>query len=144
VTLEKHPGLAAYGGRKVVVGIRPEDMEDAEVLHEAHPERRMSVVCDIREDMGSEVYVHFNLPAEPVATQEVVEALVVEDTEDSETRMAAERARGGGVTFVARLERTTSAREREPLELEVDVTRLHFFDPETGLRVDGTAEPVSA
>jgi multiple sugar transport system ATP-binding protein len=143
-TLEKHPGLAAYGGRKVVVGIRPEDMEDAAVLHETHPERRMSVVCDIREDMGSEVYVHFNLPAEPVATQEVVEALVVEDAEDEETRMAAERARGGGVTFVARLERTTSAREREPLEIEVDVTRLHFFDPETGLRVDGTAEPESA
>jgi multiple sugar transport system ATP-binding protein len=138
-TLDAHPGLVAHDGREVVVGIRPEDMEDAAVLHETNPDRRLSVVCDIREDMGSEVYVHFNLPAEPVATKEVVEALVVEDAEDSETRMAAERARGAGVTFVARLERTTSAREREPLELEVDVTRLHFFDPETGLRVDGAA-----
>jgi multiple sugar transport system ATP-binding protein len=138
-TLDAHPGLVAHDGREVVVGIRPEDMEDAAVLHETNPDRRLSVVCDIREDMGSEVYVHFNLAsAVPVATKEVVEALVVEDAEDSETRMAAERARGGGVTFVARLERTTSAREREPLELEVDVTRLHFFDPETGLRVDGT------
>jgi multiple sugar transport system ATP-binding protein len=139
-TLDAHPGLVSHDGREVVVGIRPEDMEDAAVLHEANPDRRLSVVCDIREDMGSEVYVHFNLAsAVPVATKEVVEALVVEDAEDSETRMAAERARGGGVTFVARLERTTSAREREPLELEVDVTRLHFFDPETGLRVDGAA-----
>jgi multiple sugar transport system ATP-binding protein len=128
-------GLVRYDGSKVVVGIRPEDMEDASVLHETNPDRRLSVTCDIREDMGSEVYVHFNLPAEPVATPEVVEALVVEDAEDEETRMAAERARGGGVTFVARLERTTSAREREPLEIEVDVTRLHFFDPESGLRV---------
>jgi multiple sugar transport system ATP-binding protein len=139
-TLDAHPGLVAHDGREVVVGIRPEDMEDAAVLHETNPDRRLSVVCDIREDMGSEVYVHFNLAsAVPVATKEVVEALVVEDAEDEETRMAAERARGGGVTFVARLERTTSAREREPLELEVDVTRLHFFDPETGLRVDGAA-----
>jgi multiple sugar transport system ATP-binding protein len=128
-------GLVRYDGSKVVVGIRPEDMEDASVLHETNPDRRLSVTCDIREDMGSEVYVHFNLPAEPVATPEVVEALVVEDAEDEETRMAAERARGGGVTFVARLERTTSAREREPLEIEVDITRLHFFDPESGLRV---------
>ena len=40
-----------------------------------------------------------------------------------------------GVSFVARLERTTGARERQPLELEVDVTRLHFFDPETGLGI---------
>ena len=85
--------------------------------------------------MGSEMYVHFNMSAEPVVTQEVAEALVLEDAEDSETRMAAERARGGGVTFVARLERTSSAREREPLEIEVDVTRLHFFDPESGLAV---------
>jgi multiple sugar transport system ATP-binding protein len=138
--LESVPaGISSYGGRKVVVGIRPEDMEDAAVVHETHPDRRLSVVCDIREDMGSEVYVHFNVSAEPVATKEVVEALVVEEVEDEETRMAAERARGGGVTFVARLERATSAREREPLELEVDVARLHFFDPETGLRVDGGA-----
>jgi multiple sugar transport system ATP-binding protein len=135
--LESQPGLAAFDGRRIVVGIRPEDMEDAAVVHESHPDRRLSVTCDIREDMGSEVYVHFNLAAEPVASPEVVEAHVVEDAEDEETRIAAERARGGGVTFIARLERTTSAREREPLEIEVDVTRLHFFDPESGLRVDG-------
>ena len=42
----------------------PEDMEDAAVLRETHPDRRISVVCDIREDMGSEVYVHFNVPAD--------------------------------------------------------------------------------
>jgi multiple sugar transport system ATP-binding protein len=142
-TLESHPGLADFDGRKVVAGIRPEDMEDADVLRETHPDRRLSVTCDIREDMGSEVYVHFNIPAEPVATPEVVEALVVEDAEDEETRMAAERARGGGVTFVARLERTTSARERDPLEVEVDVTRLHFFDPESGLRVGGEGDEIS-
>jgi multiple sugar transport system ATP-binding protein len=137
-TLERYPGLAAYDGRQVVLGIRPEDLEDGAVLAEAHPDRRMTVVCDIREDMGSEVYVHFNVPAEPVTTKEVVEAHVVEDAEDEEVRISAERARGGGVRFVARLERTTGAREREPLEIEVNVTRLHFFDPETGLAVDET------
>ncbi len=144
-TLDARPALADYEGREVVVGIRPEDMEDAAVLRETHPDRRMSVVCDIREDMGSEVYAHFNVAAKAVTTEEVVEALVVEDLEDEEARLAAERARGAGVPFVARLERQTQARERRPLELEVDVTRLHFFDPETGLGVgergDGVAAP---
>jgi multiple sugar transport system ATP-binding protein len=133
--LERHQGLAAYDRRQVVLGIRPEDMEDAAILRETHPDREMSVVCDIREDMGSEVYVHFNVPADPVSTREVIEALVVVDAEDEEARIAAERARGGGVVFIARLERMTEARERQPLALEVDVTRLHFFDPETGIAV---------
>jgi multiple sugar transport system ATP-binding protein len=134
-TLSSRPALADYEGREVVVGIRPEDMEDAAILRETQPDRRISVLCDIREDMGSEVYAHFNIAAQAVTTKEVVEALVVEDLEDEETRLAAERARGAGVSFVARLERQTQARERRPLELEVDVTRLHFFDPETGLGV---------
>ena len=139
-TLERYSGLSAYEGREVVLGIRPEDLEDAALLRETHPDRTISVVCDIREDMGSEVYVHFNVAADAVTTREVVEALVVEDAEDEEARLAAERARGGGVKFVARLDRTTDARERQPLAVEVDVTRLHFFDPETGI---GIAESAS-
>ena len=76
-TLEKHPGLSAYDGRSVVLGIRPEDMEDAAVLRETRSRPAPApVVCDIREDMGSEVYVHFNVAAEPLTTPEVVEALV--------------------------------------------------------------------
>ena len=142
-TLEARPALAAFEGREVVVGIRPEDMEDAAILRETHPDRRLSVICDIREDMGSEVYAHFNVAAKAVTTDEVVEALVVEDLEDEEARLAAERARGAGVSFVARLERQTEARERRPLELEVDVRRLHFFDPETGLGV-GESEVAAA
>ena len=137
--LLQRPGLSAYQGRKIVLGIRPEDMEDAAVVRESLPERRLSVACDIREDMGSEVYAHFKVLADPVETEDVLEALVIEDAEDEEARIAAERARGEGVTFIARLERTTGAREREPLEIDVDVTRLHFFDPETGLGIyEGT------
>jgi multiple sugar transport system ATP-binding protein len=111
-------------------------MEDASLVRESNEDHRLSVVCDIREDMGAEVYVHFNVQAEPVASDEVVEALVVEAPEDEETRIAAERARGTGVSFVARLERMTRAAERSGLEVAVDVGRLHFFDPDTGLRVD--------
>jgi multiple sugar transport system ATP-binding protein len=131
----RHPGLAAFSGREVVLGIRPEDMEDASLAGGDTTDRRLSVVCDIREDMGSEVYVHFNVDAPPVTTKEVLEAHVVDAPEDAETRVAAEQARGTGVRFVARVDRMTNAREREPIELALDVERLHFFDPETGLAV---------
>jgi multiple sugar transport system ATP-binding protein len=138
-TLEKRPALGRFEGRKVVAGIRPEDLEDAAILRESQEDRRLGVVCDIREDMGSEVIVHFNVPGEPVTSKEVVEASVVDAPEDLEAKLAAERARGHGVSFVARLDRETGAREREPLELAVDVSRLHFFDPDTGLGVDAAA-----
>jgi multiple sugar transport system ATP-binding protein len=130
-----NPGLERFEGRSIALGIRPEDMEDASLGSEGAPGRRLSVVCDIREDMGSEVYVHFNVAAPPVATKEVLEAHVVDAPEDAEARVAAEQARGSGAHFVARLDRTTSAKEREQLELAVDVERLHFFDVETGLAV---------
>ena len=134
-TLERRPALSSFESRKVVMGIRPEDMEDAALLGETREDHRMSIVCDIRENMGSEVYVHFNVPGESVATKEVVEALVTDAPEDAEAKLAADRARGTGISFVARLERETGARERQPLELEVDVKRLHFFDPDTGLGI---------
>ncbi len=134
-TLERNPGLERFEGRSLALGIRPEDMEDASLVSDGGPGRRLSVLCDIREDMGSEVYVHFNIAAQPVATKEVLEANVVEATEDAEARLAAEQARGSGARFVARLDRTTSAKEQEKLELAVDVERLHFFDAETGLAV---------
>ncbi|MGI8973098.1 MAG: ABC transporter ATP-binding protein [Gaiella sp.] len=134
-TTGRRPALSRFEGRPVIMGIRPEDMKDAALLGETKEEHRMSIVCDIREDMGSEVYVHFRVSGTPVASPELIEALVTDAPEDAEARLAAERARGAGVSFVARLERETRARERNPLEIEVDVTRLHFFDPETGLGI---------
>jgi multiple sugar transport system ATP-binding protein len=131
----RHPGLDRFSGQRVVVGIRPEDMEDASLAARDSTDQRLSVVCDIREDMGSEVYVHFNVDGQPVTTKEVLEAHALDAREDAEARAAAEEARGPGVRFVARVDRTTRAREREELELSLDVDRLHFFDPETGLAV---------
>ena len=133
--LERHPGLTRFEGRRVALGIRPEDLHDA-ALRESPDGRRLSVQCDIREDMGSKVIVHFTVAAEPVRSKEVVEALVVDAPEDELARRAAAEAWGSGARFVARLDRETRVREREPLEIVVDVERLHFFDPDTGVGVD--------
>jgi len=121
------PGLAAYRGHRVVLGIRPEDLEDAALAGGPVEGRSLSVVTDIREDMGAEVFVHFAVQAEPVRTSEIVEVL-----EEEAVAALEERSRRRGVPFIARLDRATRAREREPLVLAVDCARLHFFDPETG------------
>ena len=126
---ETRPGLASYEGREVVVGIRPEDLEDAALAREgAHDV--LAVEIDIREDMGSEVFAHFAVDAEPVQTQEVLEAMEEEDVAG-----AVREQMRRGVPFIARLDRGTGAREGERLELAVDTSRLHFFDPETGAGV---------
>ena len=126
--LSARPGLKAYEGKEVVVGIRPEDLEDAAFARSGAG--RLTVEVDIREDMGSEVFAHFAVDAKPVTTREVLEAVEQEDVPEA----VRERARRG-VPFIARLERGTRAKEGERLELAVDTGRLHFFDPETGLAV---------
>jgi multiple sugar transport system ATP-binding protein len=125
--LADRPGLAAYAGRRVILGIRPEDFEDAALARETPTDRRLRAVVDIREDMGSEIFVHFGIGAPPVE-QEAVAAAVGEEAIEA-TAVQAQRQ---GSVFVARLDRESQAREQEPLELAVETRRLHFFDAETG------------
>jgi multiple sugar transport system ATP-binding protein len=122
------PGLKAYDGKGVVLGIRPEDLEDASVARNGGG--RMTVEIDIREDMGAEVFAHFAVDARPVHTREVLEAMEEEDVAGA----VRERTREG-VPFIARLARSTAAREGDRLELAVDTARLHFFDPASGLAI---------
>jgi multiple sugar transport system ATP-binding protein len=124
--LGSRPELEGYEGKQVVLGIRPEDIDDASLARFA-TRGAMGVTVDIREDMGAEVFAHFRVDAESVATEEVLEAMEEEDVAGA----VRERMRGG-VPFIARLERGTQAREGGRLDLAVDTQRLHFFDPETG------------
>jgi multiple sugar transport system ATP-binding protein len=122
------PGLKAYEGKEIVLGIRPEDFEDMAFARGSGAV--LNVEVDIREDMGSEVFAHFAVAGKAVQTQEVLEAMEEQDVAGA----VRERVRGG-VPFIARLERGTSAREGERLDVAVDTQRLHFFDPETGLAI---------
>jgi len=129
-SVRQRPALASYVDRDVVLGIRPEDVEDAELVRDASDDQTLAVVTDIREDMGAEVFLHFSLPARPVQASEVTEAL-----EHEEFEAMTERARREGVPFIARVDRLTRGREGEPTRLFVDVEHLHFFDPDTGLGI---------
>jgi multiple sugar transport system ATP-binding protein len=148
VTTER-PGIRAYEGRRVIVGIRPENMEDASLAPDTPLDQRMMADIVLREALGAEVLVHFKIDAPPVLTEDTKE--LIADAEGSEGDMAMSSGldflSGAGVaseiessTFVARLDPATRAAERHPLELAIDTSRLHFFDPDTrlGIYEDGS------
>src|SRR6187397_2788054 len=59
-------GLKDYVGRTVMLGIRPEDFEDASLEPDTPPDRRIKVVPDLEEPLGSEVLVYFGTEATKV------------------------------------------------------------------------------
>ncbi|MDX6535190.1 MAG: multiple sugar transport system ATP-binding protein [Gaiellales bacterium] len=101
----RRPGLRAYTGRRVTLGIRPEDFDDAS--GEADWDGVVSLTATRVESLGSEqvVYLDAGTPGAPP----------------------------DGVT--ARLERRTPVEEGQPARLRVDVDRLYFFDPESGAAI---------
>jgi multiple sugar transport system ATP-binding protein len=124
------PGLRQFAGKRVILGVRPEDLEDAAGSDGAPEDQRIASVVDIREDMGSEVFVHFGVRGPPVRGADVQAAVGTDAVEAT-----AEQTSKQGSLFVARLGRGTRARERDRIELLVTPDRLHFFDPETGLGI---------
>ncbi|TMM23567.1 MAG: sn-glycerol-3-phosphate ABC transporter ATP-binding protein UgpC [Actinobacteria bacterium] len=136
------PALERFEGKRLILGIRPEDINDAALSSAGvEDDRRMWAVADICEDMGSEVLVHFAVSAPPVRGADVAAAV-------GEEAMAAteEHAKQKGSLFVARLDRSTRAGEGQDIDLVVRTDRLHFFDPATGLGIygDPPAEKASA
>jgi multiple sugar transport system ATP-binding protein len=129
---ERHPSAEAlrpFVGRDLVVGIRPEDVEDAEFAPAAQAGSRMTAVPEVCEAVGPEMYLHFVLGVEPLVTNET-RSLAEEGVGQLEGTMP-----GRGMPFVARVNRRTSAREGAPIELALDVAALHFFDPQSGTAI---------
>jgi multiple sugar transport system ATP-binding protein len=121
----QQPALAARADSRVVLGIRPEDIEDPQFINDRLEGSDIRVVVDVREAMGSEVYVHFGVDAPPVVT---------DDTRDlaADSELLPEVAGGAQTSFVARLNPRTSAQRGQPITLQVDNRRLHFFDRDSG------------
>ena len=97
------PGLARYVGREVLVGIRPEDIEDAALVPSANG-TALPVRVTLAESLGAEVIAHFPLATEPAGT---------------------------GSLLTARLSPRSGASSGEPLRIAIDLDRLHFFGSES-------------
>jgi multiple sugar transport system ATP-binding protein len=118
--LNKHSGLESYVGRKVLLGIRPEDFEDAGITSDAPPDRRIKTKCDRTEPLGADVLVYFTVAA---AKAEIGEEVVyLGETDQKGDQLS---------RLVARVDPRTKIAEGAEIELAVDTSRLYFFDPET-------------
>jgi len=120
--------LAGYDQETVIVGIRPADMEDADVRHEEGP--TIAVRADVTEELGSEVNILFRVDAPPVATDVIMAAT---DEEGEELLLLANDT--SGTMFCARVDARTNVQPGGGVRLTLDPSRFHYFDPATGLAV---------
>ncbi|RWF46988.1 MAG: ABC transporter ATP-binding protein [Mesorhizobium sp.] len=114
----RKPGLKSYAGRKVVFGIRPEDLYDSNLESGRKYQTIPAKVTSI-EELGSEHIVHLNIDAVRV------------DSGDPD----AVQDFGLASNAVARFEPASTVRAGSEIRLALDDAKLHFFDPETHLAI---------
>jgi multiple sugar transport system ATP-binding protein len=130
---ERKPALRNSIGSSVILGVRPEAMADA-ALTDAPSARRMAAVCKLREALGADVLLHFDVDAPPVVTEDVKELAV--DVDSGAVTALEERARAETTTFVARVVPQSRIREGDRFQVAVDISRLHFFDRTTNETIE--------
>jgi multiple sugar transport system ATP-binding protein len=142
-TVSARPGLKAYEGKHVVLGIRPEDIEDAALESDAPPDRRLKGEVALTEALGSEIVVHIRTEAQPAVTEDVRE--LAQDVGDRAVEQLEQLGEAKEATLVGRFGARSRVRPGDPVEVAVDTRALHFFDPETGLGIyDRTEKEVTA
>jgi multiple sugar transport system ATP-binding protein len=117
------PRLADYAEAEVIVGIRPEDIEDAALVPSANGSA-LDVRVTLAEALGAEVIAHF-----PIAARSAPRTASLLAARDVESPLLETDA--GDAVLTARLSPRSAARSGQPLRVAVDVERMQFFDPET-------------
>ncbi len=115
--LVKHPKLRDYDGRPVIVGIRPEDYEDAALAPDVPESQRFTSKVTLLEALGSEIMAHFKVDAPTV------------DSGDPDA--VEEKAGAGQANAVGRFSPRSQARMGQEIEIAVSTENMHFFDAET-------------
>jgi len=128
--LTARPGLRDYEGKPIVLGIRPEDLEDASVEDAAGLENHVTGKLVLREALGAEVMAHFSMAARHAVTEDVRE--LAQDLGEDEPGPTAE---SGETIVVGRFSPRSNARVGEQIRVAVDTRSLHFFDPESNLGI---------
>ena len=116
-----YPTLTSYNGRNIIVGIRPEDFEDASLVESSSVDRRLTAPVSLLEALGSEIVVHFSIDAKIV------------DAGDSDAAVVVKRV--GQANSVGRFDPRSRVRHGDVAEIAVNTENLHFFDPQTHLNL---------
>jgi multiple sugar transport system ATP-binding protein len=128
-SIADRPALKSYEGRNVILGIRPEHLEDASLAPGTPADRRLRGNVELREALGSELMVHFTVEGAQAPSAEEMQELA------SDTGSAGEVLPTAGALFVGRFGARADVTEGKAVEVSVDTSALHFFDPETGLGI---------
>ncbi len=109
----------------VIVGVRPEDFEDARLAPANHPEGvEFEAPIELVESMGSEIYAYFSFQGGEVSSDELAE--LARDSGIAETPS------GGAGRAVARLNPESEVKEGAKARLWFDGAKLHLFDAKDG------------
>jgi len=128
-TVSERSALRAYEGRTIVLGIRPEDLEDLALVSDAAAGHRLRGKVELKEALGSEIMVHFTIDAKPALTEDVKE--LAEDVgRDELTGEAPQES-----LLIGRFGARSRVSEGEVVDVAVDTRALHFFDAESGLGI---------
>jgi multiple sugar transport system ATP-binding protein len=114
----------------VILGIRPQDFEDAAAADPALP--TIEVIPAVVEDLGSSRHVIFPIDAPPVDTDAV--RATTDDNEDAVLLVEDRRA-----IFTAEVDESSAIRMggQAPARLALNPSRFHFFDIESGETLRG-------
>ena len=121
---DKLEKLKAFENKEIVMGIRPEAFEDGNYANTSEYSESIKVSVSLLEQLGSDSYIHFYKDIKPVQT-EAIEEILADEGEDISVL-------GDNTKFIARINPNSTVVEGEEIELKIDPSKLHFFDPETG------------
>jgi multiple sugar transport system ATP-binding protein len=131
--LDSRAGLRDYLGRKLILGIRPSDFSDAEFDSNGDP--RIEVTAGVTEELGTEINVIFAVDAPPIRHEDAAALAKDAAGDDEESAESALPLNENKSLFTARVSPRSSVRPGQRITLAVDVSQLHFFDPESGLAI---------
>ncbi|MGW0805456.1 ABC transporter ATP-binding protein [Nonomuraea sp. NPDC002799] len=130
-TFTDKPGLDQYIGKKIILGIRPSDFEDAlSAGANANGWATLPVKAEVTEELGSEINVLFLIDAPPVEHKDTVAAADTGDDEEAALPLVGDKS-----LWTARVNARSHARPGQNIDLVLDTHNLHFFDPESGLAI---------
>ena len=121
---EKLGELKAFENKEIVMGIRPEAFEDGNYANASEFSESIKVSVSLLEQLGSDSYIHFYKDIKPVQT-EAIEEILADEGEDLSVL-------GDNTKFIARINPNSTVVEGKEIELKIDPSKLHFFNPETG------------
>ena len=116
--------LKKVDGKQIVLGIRPEAFEDSLYAKDSEYTESISIKVTLLEQLGSDSYIHFYKDLKPVQT-EAIEEILADEGEDITVL-------GDETKFIARINPNSTVKEGEEINLSIDPSKLHFFDPDSG------------